>query len=124
VLLAAIAPTPRTTRRLHPPTASTFAVAGLPRMAAVPLIQSGAFTLPAPAIAALISPPPGQEGGGGGVPALVAGGVRIWVSGADNATAHVRACRFAVDVEAGAACSDGLDNDCDGLVDGADPDCA
>jgi hypothetical protein len=40
----------------------------------------------------------------------------------DNASAVVRLCR--AEGEAEGACGDGLDNDCDGRVDGDDPDCA
>jgi hypothetical protein len=38
-----------------------------------------------------------------------------------NASAVVRLCRWAEEAET--ACGDGLDNDCDGRVDGDDPDC-
>ena len=43
---------------------------------------------------------------------------------ADGGSATVSVCRNSTAVETGALCFNGLDDDCDGLVDAADPGCA
>ncbi|GIL97553.1 hypothetical protein Vretimale_3186 [Volvox reticuliferus] len=54
------------------------------------------------------------------------GGINITVRSKTPQAATVSVCRFLKPTEApgGQSCSDGLDNDCDGLVDAQDPDCA
>ncbi|GIL58776.1 hypothetical protein Vafri_13770 [Volvox africanus] len=54
------------------------------------------------------------------------GGINITIRSKTLQAAAVSVCRFLKRTEAagGQSCSDGLDNDCDGLVDAQDPDCA
>ncbi|EFJ45511.1 hypothetical protein VOLCADRAFT_94248 [Volvox carteri f. nagariensis] len=51
------------------------------------------------------------------------GGVTVRVKSKTAKAATVTVCRFLRTNESGSSCSDGLDNDCDGLVDMDDPDC-
>lgn len=51
-------------------------------------------------------------------------GIVVRQLSADALSATVSICRPSIAMETADMCSDGLDNDCDGLIDGQDPDCA
>lgn len=46
---------------------------------------------------------------------------RVRLLSANETGARLSVCRYAVTIEAN--CGDGVDDDCDGLIDAADPDC-
>lgn len=60
-----------------------------------------------------------------GWPGLTSGGLRVWVGKVNTTAAEVVLCRITHLKEEGLElCFDGLDNDCDGQMDGDDPKCA
>jgi hypothetical protein len=59
-----------------------------------------------------------------GVGACEVDGVRVCNAPGDGTQCNVVALLPGIEGPSGATCSDGIDNDCDGLVDGDDPSCA